>query len=505
MIAGALVFAGLSALLWGGGFQIQPDNFLSFWKTKPHYAVHVENKIESDISPPVLPEISEYTTQNARVMIPAVQPGEARLTPMASSRYFDYMSMASLLPDFVKWQGVQKPLVLELRNGGFDLSSLMPALEDAGFLKKEKDGWLLKIPVIVWPEATLIIAGKGNSLKMDAESGVFISSFGKIFVVDTDVTGWIASKNRPAVFQDKNMFRPYFVFWGGSKAYIAQSRLSHLGYDFPKAYGVSYTSSAPMLRKVSNVPPPTGWVVESEFEDLYYGFYSYEAEDIPILRNVYKNNIVYGIDPHDRSKRLIIAYNKAYGVHKRHGIIVSREVNDSWIFKNHAYDNKGSGFMIDRNSRRNVVAYNLSERNVADGLVFFESPDNLSYQNTLINNGKNGIRVRNSWDIVSVGDKIAGNAMYGATVYTTSLEDQESRDFKLDPYQKKAGLRMVKGELNGNKVAQIQALSADRLELRDLHLFNAPKNFSGDMEAYATDITRALTGREKSVAVIRQK
>src|SRR3989449_2404877 len=63
---------------------------------------------------------------------------------------------------------------------------------------------------------------------------------------------------------------------------------------------------------------------------------------------------------------------------KKHGIIVSREVNDSWIFGNESYDNALSGIVIDRSSLHNVVADNRVYRNRADGITIYESPDTRS-------------------------------------------------------------------------------------------------------------------------------
>src|SRR3546814_2641288 len=82
-----------------------------------------------------------------------------------------------------------------------------------------------------------------------------------------------------------------------------------------------------------------------------------------------------------RSRRLIIAGNKAHDTKEKHGIIVSREVDDSWIINNQAYDNALSGIVIDRNSVNNVVAHNRVYRNHADGITIYESPKTLIWQN----------------------------------------------------------------------------------------------------------------------------
>src|SRR3546814_5769527 len=62
--------------------------------------------------------------------------------------------------------------------------------------------------------------------------------------------------------------------------------------------------------------------------------------------------------------------------------IVSREVDDSWIINNQAYDNALSGIVIDRNSVNNVVAHNRVYRNHADGITIYESPKTRSEEHT---------------------------------------------------------------------------------------------------------------------------
>ena len=65
---------------------------------------------------------------------------------------------------------------------------------------------------------------------------------------------------------------------------------------------------------------PEGVIADNSFRNMYYGFYSYEAENAALLGNEYRDNIVYGIDPHDRSRYLMIAYNTTYDTHKKHGV-----------------------------------------------------------------------------------------------------------------------------------------------------------------------------------------
>src|SRR3546814_14918680 len=85
------------------------------------------------------------------------------------------------------------------------------------------------------------------------------------------------------------------------------STVANLGYAASKSYGVSISQFSPALAPRMNRPNPTGWLIDSEFYDNWYGFYCYEAEDVVIRGNDYHDNIKYSIDQHDRLRRLIIA------------------------------------------------------------------------------------------------------------------------------------------------------------------------------------------------------
>jgi poly(beta-D-mannuronate) C5 epimerase len=91
---------------------------------------------------------------------------------------------------------------------------------------------------------------------------------------------------------------------------------------------LSYSSGPDLVADLRDQAQPTGAVVDSVFRNFYFGFHAYEAQNIHVVGNEYRDSIVYAIDSHDRSKGLTVAYNTAYGTQLRHGITVSREVND---------------------------------------------------------------------------------------------------------------------------------------------------------------------------------
>ena len=291
------------------------------------------------------------------------------------------------------------------------------------------------------------------------------------------MTGGREKDNGPATFRSPKEVRPFLLSWGGTETYIVNTKMASFGYAKSKSYGVSISQYTPNMAKRMGRPEPTGWIIGSEFSDMWYGFYCYETQDFVVKDSTYRDNIVYGIDPHDRSHRLIIAGNTVYGTKKKHGIIVSREVNDSWIINNKSYDNKLSGVVIDRNSVNNLIAYNEIYRNHTDGITLYESGDNLIWGNKLINNRRHGIRVRNSVNIRLYENIAMANGLVGVYGHIKDLSDTD-RDIALDPFDTKVSLILVGGELTANGSGPLSIDSPLSVELYKVSML-APRKASG--------------------------
>jgi poly(beta-D-mannuronate) C5 epimerase len=237
---------------------------------------------------------------------------------------------------------------------------------------------------------------------------------------------------------------------------------------------------------------------------MYYGFYCYEARDVVIKGNTYRDNVVYGIDPHDRSHGLIIADNSVYGTQKKHGIIISREVNDSWIFNNRVYDNKLSGLVIDRNSVNNLIAFNEIYRNYSDGITVYESPDNLLWGNRIIGNRRHGIRVRNSVNIRMYENLSISNGLTGIYGHIKDLSDTD-RNIALDPFDTEVSMQVVGGRLAGNGSGPLSIDSPLSVELYRVDLLAPTKStgisFSGVLGERQEEILDLLVRQQKAVLI----
>ncbi|MGE3296597.1 MAG: mannuronan 5-epimerase AlgG [Porticoccaceae bacterium] len=468
------------------------------------YQVRDRSGTDLVLAPPKLPDLSGYTA--AAVM-------KKLVTHPAASVSVQRMQGEPALAEFtggdermMDWARRQQtnPRAIFIENGYLrprDLARLLPRDQ---FAELEPGVYLAFLPIVVKHGATLHIDRETKDFRLSEDHGSFLVNDGKLFITDSRLTGWRESTQGPASFRAGDRFRPFVISWGGTETYISGSVVASLGYAKSKSYGVSISQYSPSTDRRMKRAAPTGWIINSDFSDLWYGFYCYEADDLVLRGNTYRDNIVYGIDPHDRSKRLIIAENIAHGTKKKHGIIVSREVNDSWIFRNKSYDNHLSGIVIDRSSINNVIAYNDAHANKSNGITIYESSDNLIWGNRITGNRRHGVLLRNSIQTLLHENEIAANGLtgiYGATKDLTGT----ARNIKLDPFDPRVSMIVVGGRLLENGTSPLKIETPQSATLYDVELLSFDQKrgikFSGVLSQFQEQILDILI-RQKRAAVI---
>lgn len=453
---------------------------------------------------PMLPDISGFTAAAVEEKLVRKPEGRVVVKQMIGEPALDeFIGGNNRLREWVERQR-RVPVAIFVEQGYVNSADFGRWLPKDAFTETEPGVFLLRLPVLVRPGATLHIDKRTKELRLSQERGAFLVNDGRLFITDTKVTAWREKQREPAWWRRAEEFRPFLISWGGTDTYIVDSVITGFGYSASKSYGVSISQYSPSMAPKMKRPRPTGWLLGSRFIDMWYGFYCYEADDVVLRGNVYENNIVYGIDPHDRSRRLIIAENEAFGTKKKHGIIVSREVNDSWIFRNRSYDNELSGIVLDRASVNNVVAYNESYRNRADGITIYESPNNLLWRNRSISNQRHGIRVRNSVDVRLQENALIANRLTGVYGHVKDLTGSD-RDLHEDPFEMVLSMRLNGDQLVGNGSGAVGVQSAKRVELYNLTLVAGSRsggiNFGGVLREKQDEIMEILL-RRRQVAVI---
>ena len=453
---------------------------------------------------PALPDLSGYTAAAMEKKIVRGKPGKISIRRMMQEDALkDFIGGDNKMAEWVVRQhGIPQAIFVD--DGYMNLKDLLDKVPKQYLSETSPGVFLAKLPIVVGRKGILEIDKKTQELRLSQQAGSFLINDGQLFVRDTKITGWNEKTNGPALFQSPKEFRPFLLAWGGTETYVANSKMASFGYANSKSYGVSISQYTPNMAKVLKRPEPTGWIVDSEFSDMWYGFYCYETTGFVLKGNTYKDNIVYGIDPHDRSHGLIIADNTVYGTKKKHGIIISREVNDSFIFNNRSYDNKLSGLVIDRNSVNNLIADNEIYLNHTDGITLYESADNLLWGNKVISNRRHGIRIRNSVNIRLYENTAMANGLTGVYGHIKDLTDTD-RDIALDPFDAKVSLIVVGGELAGNGSGPLSIDSPLSIELYRVSMLAPTKSsgisFSGVLGDRQEEILDLLVRQQKAVLI----
>lgn len=479
--AGVALAAALAATLAlaapaAGAAEVapSPDNDPS-----KRYVVRAAAADDLRRKPPQLPDLTPYTREAVVARI-----GRAPTARVSLQRIVDYEALGEFVSGggsgrLQEWASRQNtnPVAIVIGGGHMTLPELAEALPSSQFEEVEPGVFMLRLPLLVEQDATLVIDDKVRELRLSQERGAFLVNDGHMFVVGTRLTAWRERERAPAKFRKPTEFRPFLVSWGGAELYIVDSTVTGFGYDASKAYGISISQYSPGRNARLKRPPATGWILDSEFVDSWFGFYCYEAKNVVVAGNRYRDNVVYGVDPHDFSSGLIIANNEISGTRKKHGLIISREVNDSWIFGNRVHGSALSGIMLDRNSMRNVVADNTVYRNGSDGITIYESPDNLLWNNRVVGNAKHGIRVRNSVRIKLYHNDAIANGASGIDGHVKDLTGTD-RNVRMDPFNPEVSMIVVGGKLIHNGSGPVSIDKPLSLELYNVQ-FLAPRASDG--------------------------
>jgi poly(beta-D-mannuronate) C5 epimerase len=462
------------------------------------------------VAKPTLPDLSEFTGQSIEKMQASMtNKGSARIASLSEFKKQTDVFYSDKFAELARRQK-RLPQVIVIENGKVDIDELLQYA--VNFVKKTaSDSYLVKLPIIIAANAVLTI-DNGRKIYLSSTTGAFIFVGGQLFINNASIFGWNEYTQTIARYTgDKTQFRPFIMSSSGSSLYFYKSHFESLGYQAAGAYGIGLKeiSKVDLAQvNISETPyllnPPTGWIIASSFKDLYFGFYSYGAKDVVVLRNQYVNSVIYGIDRHDYSSNLIIAYNKVTHTQQRHGIIGSRFVNNSYIMHNEVSTSGRSGIMLDRQSSNNVVAFNKTYNNGGDGITVYESNDNLLYGNQVFNNQEHGIRLRNSIDITLQHNVILNNRGAGVYFHTRDLSDHTYRDLMIDPYEQRVSGNLVGGLIAGNQSGGVFSEHIESLGLSNINIEQngqSTSQFRGDLLPLETNITLKLWEADSAIMI----
>jgi len=498
-------------LLPGDAASERSSNVINLGRTNPpnRHVVRVatEEELKQLVLPlPSFPDLRSYTDKAVYAKIKTTPQGRGVIRRMV-----DLFSLNGFTQDgrLVEWVTRQEanPVAIVIEQGYMTPGHLTKMLSSKYIEQTAPGLFILRVPLVVSAGATFHLDAMVKEFRFSEERGAFLVNDGLLFITDTAVTGWREKENAPARFRREGAFRPFIVSWGGAQLYILNSIITSLGYSSTKSYGVSISQYGTRDQEQLHRSPPTGWLINSTFRDNWFGFYSYEAEDVVILGNSFVENIYYGIDPYHLSRRLIIANNVTMATKIRHGIILSDGVHDSWIVGNISHHNHGAGIVIDHNSMNNLISKNKMYENEGDGISIFESANNLLFKNDVSSNARHGIRVRNSIDIRMFENIISKNKQSGILGYSRHLlglgKDVE-REVKPDSYTEQFSVVVVGGQLihNGGTIMLDRPLRAQLYRIDFVTPFvKRGIRMSGTLGEYQSQLLDILI-RQRAAAII---
>lgn len=430
----------------------------------------------------------------------AAKRGETRGTRLVryASEHFDGIVNLGVRDYIYLNNQTSTPRLIYLAQGTATLSEVVSqvSLKDPSAISYEDGIVTLHVPMEISAGATLIVSGLDiKELRLDTKAGAFLVNSGTLYTDRVVISSYDSDTQQPSFVEDGGQtpkFRPFIVSWSDSETYASSSHFLALGYSGGRTYGLSL-SAGPLdtLYKRLDAAPPTGLLINNSLENLYYGFYTHGAEDVVVVGNELRNGVIYGLDPHDWSYNLMMAYNTAYKTQKKHGIIISREVDDSYILGNLSFQNAGSGIMLDRLSYGTVIFANDASRNRGDGFASMESPCALVHSNYFGDNRRTGIKIRNAWDVHLENNAVADNGAAGIEAYIDNLTvaaDSAFRNFDKDPFFPIATMTAIGNEVRNNGVGVSVRGASEALFFQNKFVNQIPKYAAGDIKELALDI-----------------
>lgn len=459
----------------------------------------------------------KYTVAEVKRKIPRKFYGNDVILMPAEALYL--LPVSNLIEMRPVWRkaGIHSAQAIVVSNGIYTLERIYRMIGNPAILKRlDASTYLALRPIVVLPTATLVI--ENQTLRLSMPHGTFLTSFGHLYMLNSSLTSWDPAAvnippRKPLAESDllklgKQLPRPYLAIRTGGQLYASNSTFEGLGYKGQNStFGVSLTSQRHTLgpryspfeglkMNLESRPLPKGWLIGNTLSNNFFGFYSRVASRAVIVGNDFHQNVIYNIDPHDDSRHLLIARNLTYDARHAHGLIISRRVTDSILAQNLSLANAGNGIVTDRDSRNTLIADNLAMTNGLSGIALFESDHAWLMNNTLSHNQESGLYIRNSCHIRVESNTFLHNLKYGSEIAAVNLDYDKTRNFRNDPYHRKAGGSYIANFFDDNYLAALAAKGEPSVLLHRNRFENsAPRYFSGDLAPFTS---QALRGNQKT-------
>jgi len=257
-----------------------------------------------------------------------------------------------------------------------DLDQLVTIVGDGSWVDRRNDGHVvLNSALVIYGGVRFTFGGPSvQEISLTDRFSVFLGVLGGTAAFENVQVRAIDSET-----SERHRYRPFVIAMKGAVMTMRGSEFSGLGWDWNGSYGVSWVQGS------------TGEAIDSIFRNSFIGVYTSRAVDLSFRRCAFRDNSLYGLDPHTFSKNLTVDNIVAEG-NGAHGIIFSDHVTESTITNSISRKNGQNGIMMDKRSTGNRIENNTVIGNRGDGLVTSDSSDNVFVNNTVESN-RVGVRV----------------------------------------------------------------------------------------------------------------
>ncbi|MCE7983623.1 MAG: hypothetical protein DYG89_20815 [Caldilinea sp. CFX5] len=309
------------------------------------------------------------------------------------------------------------------------------------------------------------------------QAAIDYSSFVYIRTDDSDlnidnakVFSWDAQANGGAGDYDRDPSngRAYLLAKYNSTMNIRNAEIGYLGSEDGESYGLSWRDINDPANPGELRDRVGGEVLNSDIHHNYYGIYTYQASHMVFRGNKFRDNILYGFDPHDFSHSFVVENNQAYN-NGSHGFILSRGCHSFTLRNNISYNNRNPsdtslahGFMLDPGSPNstdpqapsynNILENNEAYGNEGYGLRILGANTN-EIRNNYFHDNEMGISVeQNSTGNVMSGNRLHNNSRFGLFIQETATKNVASDNEVIGNGDNGIYLRANENQIENNRV-----------------------------------------------------
>lgn len=289
------------------------------------------------------------------------------------------------------------------------LPDLVTAVHDPGWISADGSTVQLDAALILEPRTAFTVAAPSvRRLRLTDKPGVVLGvRTAHLTLRGVAVSNW---RNGPVTGHTVSQPHPSVVAESRAVLAISDSTFTGLGWDWNGSYGVSWLSQS------------TGNVTGSTFEHNFIGAYTDQVAGLHFENDIFRDNLLYGLDPHSFSRNLVIRHVTAEH-NQSSGIIFSNHVTGGIIEECVSTGNNENGIMMDATSTDNIIRHNLVVGNVGDGIVMSNSPAN-RFEDNDIRGNRVGVHASGNGaaDQLLTGNDVAANvvASQGITLSTNT-------------------------------------------------------------------------------------